>query len=219
PDRDYDALRDMAPISLVGFTPSILIVSAKSPYKTLADWIKAAKAQPGKIPFGSAGAGSSTHLSMAYLQSVANIKLLHVPYKGGSPAMRAMMGGEVQCVMTPIPTAYGNVKAGVIRPLAVSSSKRSSVFPDLPTVAEAGIPGYEFSTWYGLLTRAGTPKAVITQLNEATHKALSDPEIRKKLQTTGLDPEPGTPEEFGKFIRAEIAKWRKVIEEAGITKR
>lgn len=219
PDRDYEALRDLAPISLVGFTPSVLIVNPKLPIKSVSDLVSAAKAQPGKLSFGTAGAGSSTHLSMAYFLSIAKVNMLHVPYKGGNPAMRAMMGGEVHCVMTPIPTAYGNIQAGTVRPLAVSGSKRSSVLPDLPTVAEAGVPGYEFNTWYGLLTRAGTPKAVITRLNQATHKALAYPDLREKLQKTGLDPEPGTPEEFGNHIRDEIAKWRKVIEDAGITKR
>lgn len=218
-DRDYVALRDLAPISLVGFTPSVLIVNVKTPYKSVSDWVAAAKAQPGKISFGSAGAGSSTHLSMAYLQSITKLNLLHVPYKGGGPAVRAMMAGEVQCVMTPIPTAFGHIKGGRVRALAVSGSKRSPALPDLPTVAEAGIPGYEFNTWYGLLTRAGTPKAVIAKLNQAARAALTNPDLSKKLQATGLDPEPTTPEEFGTLISSEIAKWRKVIDEAGITKR
>lgn len=218
-DRDYVAMRDLAPISLVGFTPSVLVVNKDTPFKSVADWVKAGKAQPGKFSFGTAGAGSSTHLSMVYLLSIAKINMLHVPYKGGSPAVRAMMAGEVQAVMTPIPTAFGHIQGGRVRALAVSGSKRSSALPDLPTVAEAGIPGYEFNTWYGLLTRAGTPKDVIARLNQAMHKALNDPELRGKLQTTGLDPDPGTPEEFGKLIRSEIVKWRKVIEKAGITKR
>jgi tripartite-type tricarboxylate transporter receptor subunit TctC len=219
PDRDYVALKDLAPVSLVGFTPSVLVVSRTSPFKSVADWVAAAKAQPGKISFGSAGAGSSTHLSMAYLQSIAKIKLLHVPYKGGSPAVRAMIGGEVQCVLSPIPTVFGYIKGGLIRPLAVSGSKRSSALPALPTIAEAGVPGYEFNTWYGVLTRAGTPKAIIAKLNQAMVKALSSPDLQKKLQTTGLDPQPTTPQGFRKLISSEISKWREVIAKAGITKR
>jgi tripartite-type tricarboxylate transporter receptor subunit TctC len=218
PDRGYEALKALTPVSLVGFTPSVLVVNSNTPYKSVKDWVAAARANPGKISFGSAGAGSSTHLSMAYLQSVAKIKLLHVPYKGGGPAVTAMIGGEVQCVMTPIPTVFGHIKANRLRALAVSGSKRSASLPDLPVISEAGVPGYEFNTWYGLLAPAGTPKPVIKRLNEAARKALTNPDLAKKLQTAGLDPEPTTPEEFGKLIRSEIEKWRKVIKEAGIGK-
>lgn len=219
PDRGYVALKALTPVSLVGFTPSVLVVNSQTPFKSVKDWVSTAKAQPGKIPFGSAGAGSSTHLSMAYLQSVAKIKLLHVPYKGGGPAVTAMIAGEVQCVLTPIPTAFGHIKGGRLRALAVSGAKRASALPDLPTIAEAGVPGYEFNTWYGLLTTAGTPKAVIDSLNAAARKALTTPELVSKLRTAGLDPQPNSPEEFGKLIRSEIEKWRKVIKDAGITTR
>lgn len=216
PDRGYVALKALMPVSLVGFTPSVLVVNNQTPFKSVKDWVSAAKAQPGKIPFGSAGAGSSTHLSMAYLQSVAKVKLLHVPYRGGGPAITAMIGGEVQCVLVPIPTVFGHIKGGRLRPLAVSGGKRSSTLPDLPTIAEAGVPGYEFNTWYGLLTAAGTPKAVVDRLNAAARKSLTAPDVVKKLQTAGLDPQPSTPDEFGQLIRAEIKKWREVIESAGI---
>ena len=218
PRRGYVALKDLTPISVVGLAPSVLVVNKDTPYKTVADLVKAARGQPGKIPFGSAGAGSSTHLSMSYLQSLAKIKLLHVPYKGGGPAVRAMMGGEVQAVLTPIPTAFPHIKGGRLRPLGVTSSKRSAVLPDLPTIAESGVPGFEFSTWFGLLAPAGTPKAVITRLNEATVAALKSPELRKRLQTAGMEPHPTTPAEFSALIRSEIAKWRKVIEDANIPK-
>ena len=217
PDRGYVALEVLAPISLVGFTPSVLVVNKDTAFKNLSEWIAAAKKQPGKIPFGSAGAGSSTHLSMSYLQSVAHIKLLHVPYKGGGPAVAAMIGGEVTCVLAPIPTVFAHIKAGRLRALAVTSGKRASTLPDLPTIAEAGVPGYEFNTWYGLLTTAGTPKAVIDRLNAAARKALTTPDIARKLQTAGLDPQPTSPEGFRKLIQSEIEKWRKVIKEAGIT--
>lgn len=216
PKRAYVALRDLAPVSIAGFTPSVLIVNNDLPYKTIRDFVTAAKAQPGKIAFGSAGAGSSTHLSMAYFMSVAKIDLHHVPYKGGGPAVRDAIAGQVQCVMVPIPTVYGHIKARRLRPLGVSSSKRSPVLPDLPTIAEAGVPGYEFSTWYGVLAPAKTPKPVIARLNAAVVKALKDPSLRAKLLATGLDPQPSTPEEFARLIRSETARWRKVIEQAGI---
>lgn len=218
PRRGYQALKDLAPISLVGVAPSVLVVNKGTPYQSVADLVKAAKAQPGKIPFGSAGAGSSTHLSMSYLQSLAGINLLHVPYKGGGPAVAAMIAGEVQAVLTPIPTAFPHIKSGRVRPLAVSGAKRSSVLPDLPTIAESGVPGYEFSTWFGLLAPAGTPKAHIERLNQATVKALRSPELIKRLQRAGMEPQPTSPAEFGKLIRSETAKWRKVIEQAGIAK-
>jgi tripartite-type tricarboxylate transporter receptor subunit TctC len=218
PDRPYRALEDFAPISLIGAAPNTLVVNVDTPIKSVKDLIKLAKAQPGKIAYGSAGPGSATHLSMAYLESMAGIKLLHVPYKGGGPAIAAVMGGEVQCLLTPVPTAFPHVQAGRVRPIGVSSSKRASALPDVPTIAEAGVPGYEFTTWFGLLAPARTPKAVITRLHEATLKSFESPELRKKLVQAGLEPQTTTPGEFTAFIRAEIAKWRKVIEEAGIAR-
>jgi tripartite-type tricarboxylate transporter receptor subunit TctC len=216
PERGYEALKAFAPISLVGDGPSVFVVNNNSPFKSLKDLVAAAKADPGKITYGSAGAGSSTHLSMAYLESVAKIKLLHVPYKGGGPAVTAMIGGEVQCVLTPIPTVVGHIKAGRLRPLAVSATKRTSSLPDLPLISESGVPGYDFSTWYGLLAPARTPNSVISRLNDAVRKALTGPDLAKKLEAVGMDPAPTSPQEFGKFLQTEIEKWRKVIQEAGI---
>jgi len=218
PDRGYQALKALQPVSLVGYTPSVLVCNNGTPYKSAADLVKAAKAQPGKIPFGSAGAGSSTHLSMALFQDLADIKLLHVPYKGGGPATQAMMGAEVQCVMAPIPTVQAHIEAGRLKALGVSSAKRSPALPKVPTIAETGVPGYDFNTWYGLLTTAGAPKAAVQTLNEAVVKALKSSDLRNKLQKAGLDPQPTTPEEFGRLIRSEIQKWGGVIESAGIPK-
>ena len=218
PERAYVALRDLAPISLVGFTPSVLVVNNNFPAKSVAEFVAMAKAQPGKIAFGSAGAGSSTHLSMAYLLKIANIKLLHVPYKGGGPAVRDTIAGHVKCVMSPIPTVFGHLKAGRLRGIGVSGSKRSPVLPNMPTVAESGVPGYEFSTWYGVLAPAKTPKAIITKINQAMNKGLKAADLRDKLGSQGMDAEPSTPEAFGKLIRDEIAKWREVIESSGINK-
>ena len=218
PKRAYVALRDLAPVSIVGFTPSVLIVNNNLPYKSIQDFVAAAKAQPGKIAFGSAGAGSSTHLSMAYFMSIAGIQLHHVPYKGGGPAVRDAIAGNVQCVMVPIPTVFGHIKAKRLRPLGVSGSKRSPVLPDLPTISEAGVAGYEFNTWYGILAPAKTPKAVIARLNTAVVQGMKDPKVREKLLATGLDPQPSTPGQFADLIRSETARWKKVIEDAGIPK-
>lgn len=219
PKRPYQALRDLTPISLVGSAPSLLVVNRDLPFKSLAEFIAAAKAEPGKIAFGSAGAGSSTHLSMAYLQSMAKIELHHVPYKGGGPAVIDLIAGHVQSVLVPIPTVFAHVKAGRLRALGVTSGQRSPSVPELPTISEAGVPGFEYSTWFGLLAPAGTPKAVIARLNQATVKALGAGDLREKLQSQGLDPQSTTPEKFGELIRSEIVKWRKVIETAGITTR
>jgi len=218
PKRAYVALRDLAPISLAGFASSVLVVNNSLPARNIKEFVALAKKEPGKIAFGSAGAGSSTHLSMAYFQSVAGIKLLHVPYKGGGPAVRDAIAGNVQCVMAPIPTVFGHLKAGRLRGLALSGRNRSPVLPDMPTIAESGVPGYHFSTWYGVLVQAKTPKAVIARLNEAVVKSLGPGETRDKLQAAGLDPQSSTPEVFRKLIQSETVKWRKVIESAGITR-
>lgn len=218
PKRAYNALKDLAAVSLIGFTPSVLLVNKNVAANSVADLVKLAKSQPGKIPFGSAGAGSSTHLSMMLLQSMAHMSLLHVPYKGGGPALRAMIAGEVQSMLVPIPTAFGQIKAGAVRPLAVTGSKRSPALPQVPTIIESGVPGYEFSTWYGLIAPRATPKAMLDRLSQATAKVLAAPEVSNKLQQTGLEPQASTPEEFSKFLRADIEKWRKVIETAGIPK-
>ena len=217
PDRGYVALKSLAPVGLTGSTPSVLVVNSSAPFKTVGDWLAAARKQPGKISFGSAGSGSSTHLSMAYLQSAAKIQLLHVPYKGGGPAVQALMGGEVNCVLSPTPTVSGHLKAGRLRALGVTSAKRSPALPDLPTIAESGVPGFSFEAWYALLTTAGTPKPVIDRINAAARKALESPEVARKLQAAGLDPEASSPDGFGTMLRAEIEKWKKVVTEAGIT--
>lgn len=218
PKRAYVALRDLAPISLAGFASSVLVVNNNLSAKNIAEFVALAKKEPGKIAFGSAGAGSSTHLSMAYFQSVAGIQLHHVPYKGGGPAVRDTIAGNVQCVMAPIPTVFGHLKARRLRGLGLTGRDRSPVLPDMPTIAESGVPGYEFSTWYGVLVPAKTPKAVIARLNEAVVKSLGPGQTRDKLQAAGLDPNSSTTEVFRKLIESEIAKWRKVIEEAGIPK-
>jgi tripartite-type tricarboxylate transporter receptor subunit TctC len=217
PDRGYDALKSLAPVGLTGSTPSVLVVNSNAPFKTVGDWLAAARKQPGRISFGSAGSGSSTHLSMAYLQSAAKIQLLHVPYKGGGPAVQALMGGEVNCVLSPTPTVSGHLKAGRLRALGVTSAKRSPALPDLPTIAESGVPGFSFEAWYALLTTAGTPKPIIQRINAAVRKALESPEVARKLQAAGLDPAATSAESFGTMLRAEIEKWRKVVTEAGIT--
>lgn len=218
PERSYVALKDLAPISLAGFASSVLVVNNNLPARNIAEFVALAKREPGRIAYGSAGAGSSTHLSMAYLQSVAGIKLHHIPYKGGGPAVRDAIAGHVQCVLAPIPTVFGHLKAGRLRGLGLTGRRRSATLPDMPTIAEAGVAGYEFSTWYGLLAPAGTPNAVIARLNQATVKGLGPGPTSGNLESQGLDPQSSTPEAFRELIRSEIVKWAKVIESAGITR-
>jgi tripartite-type tricarboxylate transporter receptor subunit TctC len=217
PHRSYQALKDLTPISLVGFTPSVLVVNKNLAAKTTADLIRLAKSQPGTIPYGSAGAGSSTHLSMTLFEKMAGISLLHVPYKGGGPAIKAMIAGEVQCALVPIPTAYPHIQSGLVRPLAVTGTKPSAALPGVPPIAQT-VPGYEFTSWYGLLAPHGTPATIIEKLDRAAVATLSTPEVTSKLQKAGLDAQGSTPSEFGRLIRSEIAKWRDVIESSHIAK-
>jgi tripartite-type tricarboxylate transporter receptor subunit TctC len=195
PDRGYEALKALAPVTLAGSTPSVLVVNVKSPFRDVADWLAAAKNEPGKV---------------------SKIQLLHVPYKGGGPAVQALMGGEVNCVLSPVPTVSGHLKAGRLRALGVSSARRAIALPDVPTIAEAGVPGFVFEAWYGLLATAGTPKPVIRKVNSAARKALESTDVARKLQAAGLDPQPTSPEAFDKLLRSEIEKWRKVVTESGI---
>jgi tripartite-type tricarboxylate transporter receptor subunit TctC len=212
PKRNYVALKDLAPISLIGFAPSVLVANGHLPAKNVAEFLALARDQPRKIAYGSAGTGSPTHLAMAYLQGMAKIELHHIPYKGAGPALVDTIAGNVQCVLAPVPAVHGHVKAGRLRGLGITGSRRSASAPDLPTIAESGVPGYEFSAWYGLLAPAGTPKAVIARLNQALISSLYPGPAREELRSQGFDAETSTPEQFRDFIRAEITKWKHVIE-------
>ena len=212
----FDPVKDFAPITLVAVTPNILVVHPSLPVKTVKDLIALAKSRPGTLNYPSAGVGSSSHLAGALLDILARIKMTHVPFKGGGPAMIATISGEVQLMFATMPAAIPHVKTGKVRPVAVTTEKRSLAMPDLPTIAEAGVKGYEAATWYGLLAPAGTPRAVIDRLHDETVKILAAPESRKRLTDLGFEPVGNTPAEFAAYIRSEIAKWGKVIREAGI---
>lgn len=216
PNRTYRAQRDLAPISLAGHSQSVLVVHPSSQYGSVAALLDGARATPSKITFGTAGAGSSSHLAMAYLMSVAKVDLLHVPYKGGGPAVQDLVAGQIQTSLSPVPTVFGHVEAKRLRALGVSGKVRVPVLPEVPTIAEGGVPGFTFTTWFGLSVPAGTPRPVIDRLNRATVQALTSPETSRRLQALGLDPDPGTPEAYGRFIQAQIDLWRKVVAEAKI---
>jgi tripartite-type tricarboxylate transporter receptor subunit TctC len=216
PKLPYDALKDLTPVARVGDSPNAVVVNNALPVKSVRDLVALAKKQPGKLDYGSGGHGSSGHLSVALFEDVAGIKLNHVPYKGGGPSVAAVAAGQVHFAMPTFPTAVPHVKAGRLRILAVTGTERSPVMPDLPTVAEAGVPGYEFVTWFGIFAPAGTPKNIIARLHDAVVKVLGTRELREQLSQQGLEPRPATPEALGKVLKADIVKWARIIKTAGI---
>ena len=211
----FDPVKDFAPVSLVAVTPNILVVQPSSPVKTVKDLIALAKSKPGSLNFPSAGVGSSSHLAGEMLKSMAGIDMVHVPYKGGGPALVALLSGQVQLMFATLPAAMPHVKSGKLRPVAVTTSHRSQALPELPTIAESGVPGYEAATWYGLLAPAGTPKAIVDRLHAEIVKILAT-DTRQRLAAQGFEPAGTTPAEFAGYIKSEIVKWGKVIKDAGI---
>jgi tripartite-type tricarboxylate transporter receptor subunit TctC len=212
----YDPVKDFSPVSLVAITPNILVVHPALPVKTVKDLLALAKARPGTLNYPSAGIGSSSHLAGELLRSLAKADIVHVPYKGGGPALIDLLSGQMQLMFATMPAAMGHVKSGKLRPVAVTTDRRSQTMPELPTIAEAGVKGYEASTWYGLLAPAGTPASIVTKLHDETVRALKAPDMREKFSGQGFEPAGTSPADFGAYIRSEIAKWGKVIREAGI---
>ena len=190
---------------------NVLVVGPNSPYRTLQDIIKAAKANPGKLTFGTAGAGSSMYLFIELLKSMTGIELLHVPYQGSAKANIDVMGGQIDMQFDSMPGASSLIKDGRLRPIAVSSAKRSHVLPEVPTMAEAGLPGFEAESWLGLAAPKGTPDDVIRILNKAANDALATPKVRDQLLGMGTRPVGGTPEEFTRFVTDQVAMWKKVV--------
>ena len=213
----YDAVKDFAPVTLVALVPNILVVHPSVPAKSVAELIALAKKQPGKLTYASSGNGTSIHLSGALFESLAGVQMVHVPYKGSAPAVTDLLGGQVNMMFDNMPSALPHVKAGKLRALGVTSAKRSPAVPDVPTIAEAGVKGYEASSWFGVLAPATTPKDIVAKLNAEIAKSLGTPEMKEKLSSQGAEPVGNTPEQFGAFIRAEIDKWAKVVKASGAT--
>jgi tripartite-type tricarboxylate transporter receptor subunit TctC len=212
----FDSVKDLAPISQGVSLANVVVVNSSLAARTLPELIALAKQQPGKISYSSSGNGTAGHLSGALFESMANINLLHVPYKSGAQAMTDLIGGQVNMSFAAAPGAIPQIKAGKIRALAVTTRARSVFLPEVPTVAEAaGITGYESSNWYGLVGPARLPKPIVEKLNSAMVATLNEPAIREKLALQGLEPTPGSPEEFSAFLRAELAKWAKVVKDTG----
>ncbi|HZM48463.1 MAG TPA: tripartite tricarboxylate transporter substrate binding protein [Burkholderiales bacterium] len=212
----YDTLRDFAPIALVADQPNILVVHPSLPAKTFQDFIALARSQPGKLVYGSGGTGVGSHLAMELLLLSRKIELVHVPYKGVGPAVTALLGNEVSALLSTFASALPHVKSGRLRALGVTSAQRAPALPDTPTIAESGVPGYEYGTWYGLLAPAGTPRATIERLNRVTVEALASPKTAERLLGQGLTPTPSTSAEFSARLKSETGKWIRVVREAKI---
>lgn len=215
PKLPYDTLRDLAPVTLVGRQANILVVNPAVPAGSVRELLAIARARPGQINYGSGGVGTASHLSTELLKLMTRTDMVHVPYKGLGPALTDLMGGRVQLIISTMASALPLVKSGKLKPLAVTTAQRSSFFPELPTMNEAGVPRYEFSTWYGLLVPAGTPKAIIEKLNGETGKILRSPALKDQFAAQGLDPTPGSPAEFASYLRSEVEKWGKVVRASG----
>jgi tripartite-type tricarboxylate transporter receptor subunit TctC len=213
----YDLERDFSPISRTVTVPNILISHPSLPAKNVKELIAFAKARPGQLQFASAGVGSMPHLMMAFFVSAAGLKMTHVPYKGAGPALGDVIAGHVPIMAANILSTLPHVKARRVRAYGVTSATRASAASDIPTIAEAGVPGYEAVQWFGLLAPAGTPRAIITKLHGAVVQALNDPDVRKRFVDGGADPTPSSsPEEFGTLLRSELKKWARVVKDAGI---
>ncbi len=216
PNMPVNTLRDFAPVAQVGFAPLVLVVSKDSPAKNLKDLISLAKQQPGKLSYASAGNGSSQHLAGEMFKIAAQIDVLHVPYKGGAPALTDLLGGRISYMMQNPLEVLPHIKAQQLHALTVAGNKRLALLPDVPTASEAGLPGFEASVWWGMVVPVKTPQEIVVKLNAEVQKALASPKVREKLGEMGVIISPSTPEQFGAFLKLEIDKWAKVIKTSGI---
>lgn len=213
----FDPIKDFVPLTRVAMVPNLLVAHPARPYKTVRELIAFARANPGKVTFGSSGNGSSIHLSGELFNTLAKVDMIHVPYKGSAPAVTDLVGGQIDIMFDNMPSAIQHVRSGRLKAIAVTTSKRSPELPDVPTIAEAGLPGYEATSWFGLFAPAKTPAPVVATLNTALLKVLADPAIKKKIAEQGAEPHGEKSEQFADFIRAESAKWRQVVKAAGAT--
>jgi len=211
----YDHVKDFAPVVLVAGVPNVLVVNPALPVNSVSDLIKLAKDKPGQLNFASSGSGTSIHLSGELFKTMAGVDMTHVPYKGSSPALTDLIGGQVQIMFDNLPSALPQIKGGRLRAIAVTSLKRAPVLPDIPTINESGLPGFEASSWFGVLAPAGTPAAVVARINTEVNKWLQSADAREKLLGQGAEAAGGSPERFANHIRAESEKWAKVVKASG----
>ena len=213
----YDLEKDLVPITGVGYVPDVLVVSAKMPAKTIAELIAYSKANPGKVNYGSSGNGTTRHLAGEIFNNLTGTSMIHVPYKGSGPAMTGLLGSEIDLIFEGLGSASAHIRAGKIRALAVTSPKRSPAFPDIPTMAEAGVPGFESLSWYGLWAPAGTPRDIMLKLQQETAKALATPELKAIWALQGAEPGGEPSEQFAKLVHSEVEKWGKVVRQNKVT--
>ena len=211
----YDAVRDFAPITLIATTPNVLVVNAATPVGNVREFIAWTKANPGKLAFGSGSNGSAGHLAGELYKVDTGTDAVHIPFKGGAPATQALLAGDTQFMFDNLANAMAQVKAGKLKALAVTTAERSTLVPELPTMAEAGLPGFDISTWYGLFAPAGTPAAIIAKWNADVTRILNTPDVRAKLMADGAEPAPDTPEQFAQMIARELAKYARIIKASG----
>ena len=212
----FDIARELAPVSLIAAPPYIVVVHPSLPVKTTAELIAHAKQNPGKLTFGSSGAGSASHLSAALFQQMAGIDLLHISYRGTGPAVTDLLGGRIDMMFSPALVVTPHIAAGTLRVIGTTGSARSALFPDFPTVAETGLPGYSSLGWFGLFAPASTPREIVAKVSADTKTVLSLPDARQRLAEQGAEPEPSTPEAFAAFVNSDIAKWLDLAQKAGI---
>ena len=212
----FDVTRDFAPITLAGFSANLLVAHPSFPVNSVKDLIEYARKNPGKINYGTSGNGTSVHLAMELFKSMTKTYMLHIPYKGSAPVVADLIGGQVDVMFDNMPNVIGHVRGGKLKALAVTTVQRSPLAPEIPTVAEAGVPGYEQTAWFGVLAPAGTPREIINRLNAEIVKLLNSPEIKERFGKQGVEVRTSTPEQFSTFLNSEVARWGKVIRDAGI---
>jgi tripartite-type tricarboxylate transporter receptor subunit TctC len=212
---NYDLVRDFAPVTLVATTPHILVVHLSVPVKTVKEFIAFTRPRPGQLAYSSSGSGTPSHLGAELFTHMTGAKMTHVPYKGGGPSVIALLSGEVSLAFATMPSVLQQVKSGKLRGLAVTTAKRSPSMPELPTIIEAGVPGYDVGSWYGVMVPTGTPREIIARLHTESHKLLKLPDVMQRMDATGFEALISTAEEFGVFVKNEVEKWAKVVKASG----
>lgn len=213
----YDPVKDVTAISLIGTTPNVMVIHPSVPATTVKQFIALAKTNPGQIVYGSSGVGTTTHLGVELLKIMAGINLVHIPYKGGAASGTDLVGGQIQLLITNMPEQLGYIRTKRVRALGVSSATRATQLPDIPTIAEAGVPGYEVTVWYGFCGPANLPRDLLQKVNADAVKALSHPDTKKLLTEQGIEAAPNTPEQFAAFIQDEVSKWAKIVKASGVS--
>jgi tripartite-type tricarboxylate transporter receptor subunit TctC len=211
----YDPVKDFAPVTEVAWTPNVLVVNPKLPVHDVKEFIAYAKAHPGELNFGSGSTGSAGHLAGELFKTMAGVKMVHVPYKGAGPAMQDLIGGQIQLMFDNLASSLGQIHAGKVRALAVTTAKRSSLAPELPTIAESGLPGFDISTWFGIFAPGGAPRPVVERLHDEFVKALDAPDVQAAMKKMGAEPVGNTPEQFAAYIQSEAKKYAQVIKASG----